>query len=248
MSARDSVFDAVARGWIAPGDTPRALDLVGGVVSAREWRRMGLAFLLGAGLAALATGLAFFIAWNWDDLHRFAKLGLVAGAIVAALGARLVARPDGILATAMVPVLLLLVGVLLALAGQIYQSGADRWELFALWALVTLPMVAVARSFFGWLPWLGLVNTSIALWSGTRALGLAFLWTDQLAVYWLLAVANIGFGALAATGVLRCERPGFGIQGHEADSAFDFVDRRPRGLPAGRTDLPSGGRRGDGTQ
>lgn len=209
MSARDSVFDAVARGWIAPADSRRALDLVGGVVQASEWRRLGLAFLLGAGLLALATGIAFFVAWNWADLHRFAKLGLVVAALVVALGARLLARPDSVLRTAMIPVVLLLIGVLLALTGQIYQSGADRWELFAIWALVALPMIAVARTFFGWLPWLALVNTAITLWAGTRALGLAFLWTDDLDVYWALALANAAFGALAAFGVLRCESARF---------------------------------------
>lgn len=207
MSARDSALDAVARGWIAPGDTQRALEVTGGVVRADRWRRLGLAFLLGAGLAALATGIAFFIAWNWDDLGRFTKLGGVSLALVAALAARLLARPDSVFRTAIVPVLLLLMGVLFALVGQIYQTGADRWELFALWALAALPMILGARTIFGWLPWLALLNTSVTLWAGTRALGLAFLWTDRLAVYWILAAVNVAFGVLVALRVLRCERP-----------------------------------------
>ncbi len=207
MSARDSVFDAIARGWIAPEDAGRALEHVGGVVTGGQWRRLGLAFLLGAGLLALACGITFFIAWNWDDLGRFAKLGGVSLALVAALAARLLARPDSALRSAIIPVLLLLIGVLFGLVGQIYQSGADRWELFALWALVGLPMVAGARTILGWLPWLALLNTAITLWAGTRGLALAFLWTDQLAVYWIIAAVNIAFGALVAAGFVRCERP-----------------------------------------
>lgn len=205
MSARASVLEAVARGWLGRGDIGRALTQLGGTVTADEWRRFGRAFLLVVGLLALATGLAFFVAWNWADLHRFAKLGIVAGALVLALVVRLLARPGTVLAVAMVPVLLLLMGVLLALTGQIYQSGADRWELFALWAVIALPLVISERSFFGWLPWLGLLNTAVMLWAGTRALGLAFLWTDSLAVYWLLAAANTVFGVLTARGLLRCE-------------------------------------------
>lgn len=207
MSARDSVFDAIARGWIRPEDARRALEHVGGVVTGVQWRRLGLAFLLGAGLLALACGITFFIAWNWDDLGRFAKLGGVSFAILAALAARLLARPDSALRAAIIPVLLLLIGVLFGLVGQIYQSGADRWELFALWALVALPMIAGARTIFGWLPWLALLNTAITLWADTRALGLAFLWTDRLAVYWIIAAVNIAFGVLVAVGVARCERP-----------------------------------------
>ncbi|MEL6199022.1 MAG: DUF2157 domain-containing protein [Pseudomonadota bacterium] len=206
MSARSSVFEAVARGWIAAGDAGRALAHAGGIITADEWRRFGRAFLLGSGLLALALGLAFFVAWNWADLHRFAKLGLVASCLVLALGARLCARPGSVLATALVPVQLLLIGVLLALTGQIYQSGADRWELFALWALIALPLVASERSFFGWLPWLGLVNMAAILWADTRPLGLTFLWTDSLAPYWLLAAINGVAGLLAARGLLICER------------------------------------------
>lgn len=206
MSARASVFEAVARGWMSAGDAGRALAHVGGIITADEWRRFGRAFLLGAGLLALALGLAFFVAWNWADLHRFAKLGLVAGCLVLTLGARLCARRGSVLATALVPVQLLLIGVLLALTGQIYQSGADRWELFALWAVIALPLVASERSFFGWLPWLGLVNMAAMLWADTRPLGLTFLWTDSLAPYWLLAAINGVAGLLAARGLLVCER------------------------------------------
>ncbi|MEM6808480.1 MAG: DUF2157 domain-containing protein [Pseudomonadota bacterium] len=206
MSARASVFEAVARGWIAVDDAGRALAHAGGIITADEWRRFGRAFLLGCGLLALALGLAFFVAWNWADLHRFAKLGLVASCLVLALGARLCARRGSVLATALVPVQLLLIGVLLALTGQIYQSGADRWELFALWAVIALPLVASERSFFGWLPWLGLVNMAAMLWADTRPLGLSFLWTDSLALYWVLAAINGVAGVLAARGVLVCER------------------------------------------
>lgn len=209
MSARSSVFEALARGWLGPEDADRALEHVGGVVKGVQWRRLGLAFLLAAGLLALACGVTFFIAWNWADLNRFAKLGLVVGAMVAALAASGIARPRSVLRTALVPALLLLLGVLLGLAGQIYQSGADRWELFATWALVALPMVVHMRTFYGWLPWLAIANTAITLWAGTRALGLVFLWTDQLAVYWVLGAANIACGVLAAYGVLRCESPAY---------------------------------------
>ncbi|MET0346849.1 MAG: DUF2157 domain-containing protein [Casimicrobiaceae bacterium] len=39
----------------------------------------------------------------------------------------------------------LLVGALLALVGQVYQTGADRFELFAAWAVAIVAWVLVAR-------------------------------------------------------------------------------------------------------
>ena len=48
------------------------------------------------------------------------------------------ARPSCVL-------LSLLTGALLALSGQVYQTGADTFELFAWWAVLILPWVLVSR-------------------------------------------------------------------------------------------------------
>nr|WP_320125806.1 DUF2157 domain-containing protein [uncultured Shewanella sp.] len=56
-----------------------------------------------------------------------------------------------------------LVGGLLALVGQTYQTGADPWQLFALWALVILPFAWVAGFDGLWLLLVGLINLSIGI-------------------------------------------------------------------------------------
>ena len=47
----------------------------------------------------------------------------------------------------------LFLGALLALLGQIYQTGADTWELFAWWALLLLPWALAGASQALWLLW-----------------------------------------------------------------------------------------------
>jgi uncharacterized membrane protein len=58
----------------------------------------------------------------------------------------------------------LLCGALLALFGQVYQTGADTWQLFAVWALCILPWVAISRLDALWLFWVGLIDVSIMLY------------------------------------------------------------------------------------
>jgi uncharacterized membrane protein len=127
-----------------------------------RWEAWGRRALLAAGLAHLLAGVIFFFAFNWADLTAMAKFALLgAGAAAAAVTALLAGldRPAGqaLLISASV-----LLGALLAVIGQVYQTGADTYELFAFWALLILPWVAASRSAPHWVLWLALVG--LALW------------------------------------------------------------------------------------
>jgi len=63
---------------------------------------------------------------------------------------------------------LLGIGALFAYFGQTYQTGADPWQLFALWALLGLPLCLGARSDVLWAPWALVVVTAISLWTHAR--------------------------------------------------------------------------------
>ena len=100
--------------------------------------------LTSIGAAGLfAFGLICWIAANWASFHRLTKLELVAGTLlVSALAAAVLPRvrvPALLLATAAV-------GGLFALIGQTYPSGADAWQLFALWAALALPFALAGSS------------------------------------------------------------------------------------------------------
>lgn len=133
--------------------------------SAAEWRWV-LDRVLGIGGALLlAAGLIFFFAYNWDDLHRFAKLGIAIGAFTACVGAALVLAHSnrGIGYQAALLSANLSTGALLALIGQTYQTGADMWQLFAAWAALMTPLVLLARSQASWALWLVVINTALGL-------------------------------------------------------------------------------------
>lgn len=76
-----------------------------------------------------------------------------------------------------------LTGVLLAVIGQIYQTGADSELLFAGWALLALPWVVIARAPWVWLFWLVLLNTSLALFLvGRFDIWMVLIYSD--AIFW----------------------------------------------------------------
>jgi uncharacterized membrane protein len=114
-----------------------------------------------AGVALLASSLIFFFAWNWPDLHRFAKLSLAVAALSACAGTAIMSRPSGTVYRAALFGACLFTGALLALIGQIYQTGADPWELFAAWTALMLPFVLLARSSASWALWLAVGNVAM---------------------------------------------------------------------------------------
>lgn len=118
------------------------------------------------GLAVASAGLTGFglvlwIAANWDALGRTGQFTLLQAAVLGAcaLAWRLrAARPAaGLLA-------LLGIGGLFAYFGQTYQTGADAWQLFALWAVLAVPLALGVRSDVVWAPWGLVALTGVALW------------------------------------------------------------------------------------
>ena len=163
-------------GRVARGREREALRVVGMLPAPAEWRTFLDRLTLWLGTVALAAAVIFFFAANWDALGRFARFGLVEAAIVAGLVACWRADLDRPAGKAILTLLALLVGALLALTGQTYQTGADSWELFAWWAALILPWVAVSRFSPLWLLWLALLNASVWLYFSRGWDGESMLW------------------------------------------------------------------------
>lgn len=126
--------------------------------------------LAGVGAAGLfAFGVFCWIAANWSSFHRLTKLELIACLLLAsALAAALAPR-------ARTPALLVAtsaVGGLFALIGQTYPSGADAWQLFALWGALTLPFALAARHDAVWVLWAIVAGGAIGLWRMQESNGL----------------------------------------------------------------------------
>ncbi|NHZ66976.1 DUF2157 domain-containing protein [Massilia sp. CCM 8694] len=120
--------------------------------------RISLA-LIAASLIGL--GIIFWIAANWDSLARATRFILLQGVVVImCIGAY--ARPAARIPLALLA--LLAIGAVFAYFGQTYQTGADPWQLFALWALLGLPLCLSVRHDALWTPWALIAMTAISLW------------------------------------------------------------------------------------
>lgn len=161
---RSEVLDWLGAGRVAAGREQDVLREAGITPSPADWRAFLGELTLWLGTIALAAAVIFFFAFNWDDLGRYAKFGLVEAAIVAGLLVCWRVDLDGITGKAILLLLSLLAGALLALTGQIYQTGADTWQLFAWWAVLILPWVLVGRFSPLWLLWLALLNLAAILY------------------------------------------------------------------------------------
>lgn len=168
------------------------------------WRQFLARSTLWLGVLLLGSAAVCWVAANWQDMtkvQRFAGVqGLLAISALAAAWAGLRLRgtpgvrrsiPGALLALAG-----MLLGALLALLGQTYQTGADTWELFAWWAVLLLPWALAAASQAVWLLWALVMNVALVLWLGERAFtwwlilggpGLASLFVAGLNLVMLLA-------------------------------------------------------------
>ncbi len=120
--------------------------------------------LMAAALSGM--GVILWVAANWADWGRPARFGVLQAFVALSLvGA-------WALAAARVPLALLGflgIGGLLAYFGQTYQTGADPWQLFALWAALGLPLCVATRHDTLWTPWALVVTTAVSLWLHARA-------------------------------------------------------------------------------
>jgi uncharacterized membrane protein len=183
--------------WANEGVLPRervhdALRMAGVTPSAPQWRAFLERLLTWLGAALIAAAAVYFVAANWEALGRYAKFALVEGALVAALACVWWRGLDGLPGRAALFAAAVLIGVLLALVGQVYQTGADTFELFAMWAAAIVVGVVAGRQPALWLLWLALVDIAVILYFRTfpgQAISLtSFLFAPREALWIVFAL------------------------------------------------------------
>ncbi len=112
------------------------------------------------GSALLLVGVLFFFAYNWAALPSMAKFGLLQLSILGCVGGALYLGMQRLGGQLLITAASVLVGVLLAVFGQVYQTGADAYSLFVSWALFISLWVLVARFAALWL--IGLLIVQLA--------------------------------------------------------------------------------------
>ncbi|MCE2572834.1 DUF2157 domain-containing protein [Motilimonas eburnea] len=173
----DQVWAWYQQGDIKAEQLPKALAQAEQAEPEVAWREVIDLLLLWFGVLFVSAGVIIFFAFNWQDLSKLGKFALVQGALLLCALAYGWLRwqerennPRGLGATKANAALLglsFMIGALLALVGQTYQTGADPWQLFAMWSLCLLPLAWLAGFDLLWLKLVALVNVSLVLYLNT---------------------------------------------------------------------------------
>ncbi|QOP41016.1 DUF2157 domain-containing protein [Sulfurimonas marina] len=187
---RSGITFLLENNYLKPENTTYALKLSGISPDALRWRNFIDTLLLVLAGLAIAVGIMFFIAYNWDEIGKFTQFSLVEISIIISMIIYFRADKEKIAAKIALTAASILLGVLLALFGQTYQTGADTWELFFNWALLILPWVFIGRFATIWVIWIVLIDISILLYYKTFGSLLGTFFSSKDTLLWSMFIFN----------------------------------------------------------
>lgn len=201
LMSRSAIYQWVKEKAIKPETVDDALIVAGERASPQTWAPFIRKLLWVLGSLALVAAMLFFMAYNWQAMGPMFKFGILQVSLPLVLvlywvwTAVLVRRHqfsqqtiDFGLAIFHV-IFALLIGGLLALFGQVYQTGADPWQLFAIWSLLISLMVMSSGQAVMWVFWSVLINIALALYVDTYPFWL-MNWGIEQAI-WLFLCVNV---------------------------------------------------------
>ncbi|TYB72657.1 DUF2157 domain-containing protein [Bizionia saleffrena] len=151
------------------------------IYSTKEaWQKFLRLFFISLGVSFTIAGIIFFFAYNWAHLDKFFKIGLVEGLITATTLVILFSKLSHDIKNIILTGAAMLVGVLFAIFGQIYQTGANAYDFFLGWTLLITLWVAVSNFAPLWLIFILLTNTTIVLYSQQIAHNWSFVFITTL--------------------------------------------------------------------
>ena len=142
-----------------------------------KWEKYLTILFLLFGTSFFSSGLVTWIAANWDYFSKFQKLyGTQFGLIVSLLLALVFyLRENKRLNQERIKwgssifffISAVFIGTLFALIGQIYQTGANTWELFALWSVLQIPLLLILPNIGSALLFMVTLNITLGLYGNT---------------------------------------------------------------------------------
>jgi len=133
--------------------------------SSVSWNKFLRLFFISLGVGFSIAGIIFFFAYNWSSLHKFVKIGLITGVIILAIIIVLLPKINQLTKNLALISASMLVGVLFAVFGQIYQTGANAYDFFLGWTLSITLWVLISNFAPLWLIYLTLINTTLILYA-----------------------------------------------------------------------------------
>ncbi|MGJ8743372.1 DUF2157 domain-containing protein [Polaribacter sp.] len=135
------------------------------IYSTKEsWLKFLNLLFISLGVGFTTVGILFFFAYNWTELHKFIKIGLIESLIVSITLIALFSKLKLDLKKILLTSASILVGVLFAVFGQIYQTGANAYDFFLGWTIAITLWVTVSNFAPLWLVFIVLVNTTFILY------------------------------------------------------------------------------------
>ncbi len=109
------------------------------------------------------VGIIFFFAFHWQDLPKFGKFGILFLTLLASTIYSIFSRGESQKKELSYLVSVMLIGQILFVFGQTYQTGANSFYLFFAWLVFSAPFVFSSLSVLSVFPWLHLGTLSISL-------------------------------------------------------------------------------------
>jgi uncharacterized membrane protein len=131
----------------------------------KSWINFLNLLFIGLGVSLFVAGVLFFFAFNWASLHKFIKIGLIEGLIIAAIAYVYFSKSAEIIKNSVLTGAAMLVGVLFAVFGQVYQTGANAYDFFLGWTMAVFVWSLVGNFAALWLLFIVLVNTTLVLYA-----------------------------------------------------------------------------------
>lgn len=172
----------------------------------KSWEKFLKLLFISLGVGFTTAGILFFFAYNWADLHKFVKIGLVESLILIITLIILLSKINLEVKNVLLTGASILVGVLFAVFGQIYQTGANAYDFFLSWTIFITLWVIFSNFAPLWGIFITLINTTIILYSEQ----VAYEWSEVF-VFTLLFVVNILFLVIALFDKKRTKKDKFPI-------------------------------------
>lgn len=129
--------------------------------SQHEWYLFADWLLLGGGVAFILSSIVFYYAANWHHLTNWQKLGSLQILIGIGLGMMLFAHSKKWVFHTGASIVFVLIGMLWAVYGQIYNVPVHHEKTYLTWALFTLPIVVFTSWRVLWLLWWVVLNVGV---------------------------------------------------------------------------------------
>ena len=141
------------------------------------WKKFFHLFLISLGVGFTVSGIIFFFAYNWADMHKFIKIGLTQGVLIITTSVLFLLKIDDKIKNIILTGSAVLVGVLFAVFGQVYQTGANAYDFFLAWTVFVTLWALVSDFAPLWLLYILLINVTL------------YFYTEQVAKNWSIVFA-----------------------------------------------------------